>query len=298
MSSFFADDQFVDQGEPPGLWGASTEGADYGSTQHEISNIIENQVARLIDQARHDTESKVKVELKSIMESMKVMDQRLDVLLGQLEGADAPAAEAALGAEAVNALLQKVEQQWGQEIRTLKQELHQTILAHNHNADLIKHHGDTIDSLREKCSKLNSGCPRSAEIQQQLQRLDARLKQQQKQRKMEPLFERLSALEQRLAAGQSMDQRAAASYAARGYGAIPSMVPPGVGVGVPPGMMPPGMGSFGKGTKGAAAGARQKTGAQSSHDKVAYRCPTDEEVQARLSKLSQASVTDTADTES
>ena len=36
--------------------------------------------------------------------------------------------------------------------------------------------------------------------------------------------DRLSALEQRSAAGQSMDQRAAASYAARGYGAIPSMV--------------------------------------------------------------------------
>merc|ERR1719506_1778217 len=110
------------------------------------------------------------------MESMKVMDQRLDVLLGQLEGADAPAAEAALGAEAVNALLQKVEQQWGQEIRTLKQELHQTILAHNHNADLIKHHKDTIDSLRENVTRLGpSGhsSTRTAEITEKMKLLDA-----------------------------------------------------------------------------------------------------------------------------
>merc|ERR1719383_885821 len=127
------------------------------------------------------------------------MDGRLDQMLAQLDGVEPPA-EAPLDVDHVDQLLSKIEQQWGQEIRTLKQELHQTILAHNHNADLIKHHKDTIDSLRERCVKLAGNSVKTSEIQQQLQRLDTRLKQQHKQRKLEPLFERLIALEQRVAA--------------------------------------------------------------------------------------------------
>merc|ERR1719240_1256244 len=109
-------------------------------------------------------------------------------------------AEAALSAEEVGHFLAKTEQQWGQEIRTLKQELHSTILAHNHNADLIKHHKDTIDSLRERSLKMQGSGSRTADIQAQLQRLNERLKQQEKQRELEPLFKRISALEMRLAA--------------------------------------------------------------------------------------------------
>merc|ERR1719460_1648706 len=112
-------------------------------------------------------------------------------------------AETALDAEAVGQLLSKIEQQWGQEIRMLKQELHQTILAHNHNADLIKHHKDTIDALRERCTKLQSSKGRSSEFLTQMQRLDARLKQQQKSRKLEPIFERLQRLEQQVAISAS-----------------------------------------------------------------------------------------------
>merc|ERR1719498_2075109 len=109
---------------------------------------------------------------------MMAIDGSLDNLLAQLDGLEPQApVEAPVDAEHVSLMLSKVEQQWGQEIRTLKQELHQTILAHNHNADLIKHHKDAIDALRDKCSKLQNGAPRNAEIQQLLQRLDARMKQ-------------------------------------------------------------------------------------------------------------------------
>merc|ERR1719230_1043759 len=138
---------------------------------------------------------------------MMVMDGRLDQLLAQLDGIEPQESqEAALDAEAVGQLLSKVEQQWGQEIRTLKQELHQTILAHNHNADLIKHHKDTIDALRERCAKVTGSGAKTAEIHQQLNRIDQRLKQQQKQRKLEPLFERLAVLEQRVAAASATSQ--------------------------------------------------------------------------------------------
>merc|ERR1719433_1420358 len=125
-----------------------------------------------------------------------MIDGRLDQLLAQLDGIEPRQQEPPLDAEHIGGLLSKIEQQWGQEIRTLKEELHQTILAHNHNADLIKHHKDTIDNLRERCTRLQGGNARSgAEIQQQLTRLDNLIRSQQTQRKMEPLFDRLSNLE-------------------------------------------------------------------------------------------------------
>lgn len=183
-----------------------------GDTE-QIVNAIEAQVLKLIDQARHDTEAKVKAELKAIREAMAVMDQQLDHMLGQLTGMGAPkpAAESPPDVgEAMRLALARVEQQCSIEIRTLKQELHQTILAHNHNADLIKHHKDTIDALRERCAQLVLGPARASQAHQQLQQLDARLKYQQKQRKLEPLFERLMALERRL------EQRVAAAQASGG----------------------------------------------------------------------------------
>lgn len=230
---------------PPGF--ATPPGAAVGEGQ-DISGSIISRVQRLIDEARKDTENKVKMELKHILQPMLAMDARLDQLIVQLDGVEAEkphvrptgeGSEPPLDAEVIAQLLSKIEQQWGQEIRTLKQELHQTILAHNHNADLIKHHKDTIDALRERCSMLQGSSVKTAEIQQQLQKLDARLKQQQKQRKLEPLFERLGVLEQRVATAAAAQHHggamAAAAAAAWRY---PAGVPPRIGL--PPGMdMPP-----------------------------------------------------------
>lgn len=197
--------------------------------QKEISGTIGIQVSQLIEKARHDTESKVKVELTSIRGTMMAMDQRLDQLLVQLDGIEPQEPlEAPLDADEVGQLLSKIEQQWGQEIRTLKQELHQTILAHNHNADLIKHQKITIDDLRERCVKLQGNSMKTSEIQQQVQRLDTRLKtHQQKQRKLEPLCDRITSLEQRMTT--------AAQVAGMRYFMSPGMSGP---PGIPPAMMP------------------------------------------------------------
>lgn len=168
--------------------------------QAEISGTITAQVTRLLEQARLDTESKVKTELKQIHEVILSMDGRLDQMLAQIDSIE-PRAEPPLDAEHIGQVLSKIEQQWGQEIRILKEELHQTILAHNHNADLIKYHKDTIDALRDRCHRLQAGGTRTgAELQQHLGRLDQLTRQQQTQRKMEPLFDRLAALEQKVAA--------------------------------------------------------------------------------------------------
>lgn len=205
--------------------GAVGEGRGH-DLQKEISGTIEAQVSKLIEQARHDTESKVKMELKQIRDAMVVMDQQLDNLIAQLDGIEPQEpAETPLDADQVGQLLSKIEQQWGQEIRTLKQELHQTILAHNHNADLITRQKDMIDALRDKCDKLQGSNVKTTEIQA----LFFRLERYERLPKLEPLFERLSALEQRVTASAAMR-----------YFSMPPVVPPGMPVppGIPPAMMP------------------------------------------------------------
>merc|ERR1719343_561058 len=42
----------------------------------------------------------------------------------------------------------KLEEVWESEVSTLKHELWQTIQAHNHNADLLKHHKDALDQVQ------------------------------------------------------------------------------------------------------------------------------------------------------
>lgn len=212
------------------------------------------------------------MELKQIRQTMMAMDERLDQLLAHLDGLQTPeSSEPALSAEAVAQLLSKTEQQWGQEIRTLKQELHQTILAHNHNADLIKHHKDSIDALRERCAKMQGNSTKTSEIQLQLRQLDARLKQQQKQRKLDPLFERLSALELKVATGatgaQASAQAGAAAAAWGAYSRSPVSLPPGISA--PPGI---GIEAVAPGLQTAA-----KVGESASKDKVPAVPPVAEE---------------------
>eukprot|EP00434_Breviolum_minutum_P044308 symbB.v1.2.039558.t1/scaffold6646.1/size16504/2 len=54
---------------------------------------------------------------------MVAMDERLDQMLAHLDGLQPQENADTLTAEAVAQLLSKTEQQWGQEIRTLKQDL-------------------------------------------------------------------------------------------------------------------------------------------------------------------------------
>lgn len=50
--------------------------------------------------------------------------------------------------DTLDKVLSEVEQRWEQEIKAVKRELHQTILAHNHNADLMADHKNDIDNIR------------------------------------------------------------------------------------------------------------------------------------------------------
>jgi hypothetical protein len=167
-----------------------------------IMQKIQEQVKDLILQARKDSENKVKSELKIIGEAMKEMDSKLDLIVADLDSVDQegdsgePTAANSVENTAVLQALAKVEAHWGKELGKLKQELHQTIFAHNHNADLMKHQKEALDQIKAKMAESNA-TPSSPQLQQQLQgKIDQLVDSQSKAKRLEPLFTRLMAVEQ------------------------------------------------------------------------------------------------------
>merc|ERR1719281_1982410 len=61
----------------------------------------------------------------------------------------------------------KLEEVWEGEVSTLKHELWQTIQAHNHNADLLKHHKDAIDGVQSRITE-SSPNPELEQVKVQL----------------------------------------------------------------------------------------------------------------------------------
>eukprot|EP00932_Pfiesteria_piscicida_P010924 SRR837773.21958.p1 GENE.SRR837773.21958~~SRR837773.21958.p1 ORF type:complete len:248 (-),score=93.09 SRR837773.21958:105-812(-) len=176
--------------------------------------------------------------------------------------------------DSIGKSLAAIEHQWGQEIKTLKEELHQTILAHNHNADLIKIHKESIDDLRTRVTRLqNGGAGRAAaDLKAQYAKLEALPKQPPMQR-LEPLLERLSKLEMQVhltmgraaAGGKGLGRNDGMLDAVLAMGGMGGMMPlraprPGGNRFVPPGMH--GAGFMGApGFPGAAALAGKGKGA-------------------------------------
>lgn len=146
------------------------------------------QVKQLLAKARRDSEAKVKAELKVMHDKIAEMDAALDLMMDQL-------GDEAVEQHTVAQALAKVEQQWGRELGKLKQELHQTVFAHNHNADLMKHQKDSIDELRAKLETK----PPIAQMEAKAQAKVEALHKMQESQRLEPLFTRLLVIEQRLA---------------------------------------------------------------------------------------------------
>lgn len=71
-------------------------------------------------------------------------------------------------------VLADVEQRWETEIKAVKRELHQTILAHNHNADLMADHKAAIDKIRAEIDEkplIQTSETQQQQLQEQLERL-------------------------------------------------------------------------------------------------------------------------------
>jgi hypothetical protein len=234
----------------------------------EILARIGDRVTQLLGAARKDSESKVKAELGAMHAIMGKMDSSIDALVRQLDEIE-EAPEQDVEPQTVAQALAKLEQQWGKELGKLKQELHQTIYAHNHNADLMKHQKDALDAIRTELEmqKTPNDSDRVKQAKQQLNKADSLLKGQQKARKLEPLFRRLAVIEQKIAAfrwpGGMMPGMMPGMAPGMGMPPGMGMGLPGMGMGMPPGMgMPgmPGMAGMPTGAQLAAAAAAAGSG--------------------------------------
>lgn len=299
-------------GLPPGLEDVQADSQPQGNRaaqpgppsdqlQNHIADTIGSQVRQMISQAKNDSEVKVKRELSKVHSWICTMDEMLDTMLSHLDKTETPQVD--IESATVRQLLGQIEQQWTKELGLLKQELHQTILAHNHNADLMKHQKDMLETIRQQMEDM--GPMHAEQINGQLQKVDILLKGRPKQKNLEPLFQRLAVLEQRVATSFAM-QMARPPFPLVPPGA---MLPPGtVGMpptpGMPPGtMVPPtpiplGASPAGqlsqkpqKGQKGANDKKGQKNDKSQKGQKPvpeprdpagAYKRPTDEELQERL----------------
>ncbi|CAJ1432455.1 unnamed protein product [Effrenium voratum] len=92
----------------------------------------------------------------------------------------------------------KLEEVWEGEVGTLKHELWQTIQAHNHNADLLKHHKDAIDQVQNRMTDLAPN-PELDQVHLQLLQVDKVLQREMaKEAQMDQLMARLTVVQQQL----------------------------------------------------------------------------------------------------
>uniref|UniRef100_A0A7S4T7R9 Uncharacterized protein n=1 Tax=Alexandrium monilatum TaxID=311494 RepID=A0A7S4T7R9_9DINO len=158
-------------------------------------------VAPMLKAATRASESQVGAEIRRLeagFQTLQAKVSRVEVLLGMGDRGSS------LGQlDALNKMLAEVGQRWDQEIRSVKRELHQTILAHNHNADVMADHKSAIDRIRAEIGE--SGPPvqpeKESQLQEQLDRLSHTLGQNRaREQDIDTLVRRSDALMQQFAA--------------------------------------------------------------------------------------------------
>jgi polyhydroxyalkanoate synthesis regulator phasin len=208
--------------------------------QADVASAIGQQVEQMILQAQKDSEARVRHDLSVARSQLQQMETHIGDLgtrVGayvQKNGGNALDQSQTVDRAFLNNKITQLESKWGSEVTALKQDLHRTILAHNHNSDLMRHHRDALDEARKKLDAQTK--PRGEEVDAQCDKVERMLRAgQAKQRALEALTERLTALEQQVG-----DLHPAAAGGMQG--AYPGMLPGGMAgltaamMGQPPGM--------------------------------------------------------------
>eukprot|EP00927_Polykrikos_kofoidii_P078224 TRINITY_DN75076_c0_g1_i1.p1 TRINITY_DN75076_c0_g1~~TRINITY_DN75076_c0_g1_i1.p1 ORF type:complete len:295 (+),score=39.92 TRINITY_DN75076_c0_g1_i1:65-949(+) len=249
---------------PPGL----QMGGD-AHRHYDIARDIGHQVESLILGAKRQSETKVSKEIAKVKIKIESMSDKIRLIterLGRLETADG--SRGVLRSDLQKSIV-KLEEVWEIEVSTLKHELWQTIQAHNHNADLLKHHKDAIDGIQDRMVE-GKATPETELLQAQLMQVEKVVQREMaKEAQMEQLMQRLAAVQQQLgehasaiaAGGQWPDPTNSAScgcgvHAASGY--------PASGTGATGGTAAAGKRSAVKKTGGANGGAKASKGAKAA----------------------------------
>ena len=229
-------------------------GAMAGSLHGDVASAIGKQVEQMILQAKKDSEQRVRHELNVARSQLQQMETHITELSQRLErcgrpnSAGSPDPSVTVDRAFLSQKIKQLEQKWGSEVKALKQDLHRTILAHNHNSDLMRHHRDALDEARRKLDA--QPAPKAEQVDLQIEKVDRMLRAgAAKQRALDALTERLLQLEQ------------------QANSLFPTVAVPPVG---PPGLSAPGL------------GAAPKKGKEDRGD-----LPSQEEVRAMLEKAAR-----------
>lgn len=197
----------------------------------DVAAAIGQQVEQMILQAQKDSEARVRHELSNARSQLQQMEAVINTLTERVttctrqNGAGVSDSSQTVDRNFMNQKISALEQKWGSEVKALKQDLHRTILAHNHNSDLMRHHRDALDEARRKIDA--SAQPKADQVDAQIEKVDRMLRAgQAKQRALDALTDRLSQLEQQV-------EILPGAQLSGGY---PGVMPGLAGMGVPPGM--------------------------------------------------------------
>merc|ERR1719421_407082 len=120
------------------------------------------------------------------------MSQKIQQIADRVNRLD-PAAAGGVPKTELEKSIAKLEEVWEGEVGMLKHELWQTIQAHNHNADLMKHHKEAIDQIHGQITtRLNEAGPNpeADQVQLQLQQIEKVMqKEQAKQQQMDQFMQ-------------------------------------------------------------------------------------------------------------
>lgn len=206
----------------------------------------------MILNAKRNSETKVGNEIQKIKGAIEKVNEKMKVVALRVERLD-PSNGAYLKADLQKAIT-KLEEVWESELGTLKHELWQTIQAHNHNADLIKHHKDAIDQIGGRMTE-SAPSPELEHIHGQLLQIDkAMTKEQAKQQQIDELHLRLAIVQQQLA---SLGP----------WAGVAGSFPPSVG-------LPAGLGALPPGTSAAGALAAANPAEKKKKDRTAQKPKT------------------------
>eukprot|EP00747_Dinoflagellata_sp_TGD_P140037 gnl/TRDRNA2_/TRDRNA2_175963_c0_seq2.p1 gnl/TRDRNA2_/TRDRNA2_175963_c0~~gnl/TRDRNA2_/TRDRNA2_175963_c0_seq2.p1 ORF type:complete len:294 (+),score=67.77 gnl/TRDRNA2_/TRDRNA2_175963_c0_seq2:111-884(+) len=180
---------------------ANSNGAPSADVHGLIARDIGQQVEMLILNAKQASETKVSQEIQKIKMRMDQMQQKIQLVTERVNCLD-PANGYLLKSDLQKSIA-KLEEVWEGEVGTLKHELWQTIQAHNHNADLMKHHKDAVDEIQLRTEQYTPN-PELEHIHIQLMQIDKIMQREQaKQQQMDQFMQRLAVVQQQLSAGLS-----------------------------------------------------------------------------------------------
>jgi uncharacterized protein YukE len=182
--------------QPPGLPAAGGLAEDI---HQGIARDIGQQVEAMILDAKHKSESTVSKEVQKIKFKMEAMSKKIKMVTERVSKLDSNGSGPLLKTD-LQKSIQKLEEVWEGEVGGLKHELWQTIQAHNHNADLLKHHKSAIDQIAGRASESVPN-PELENIHNQLIQVDKVMQREQaKEQQLDQLMLRLTAVQQQLSA--------------------------------------------------------------------------------------------------